>query len=138
MDALSFIEMGWQRAIALHNTSGVPWEALRGADTLVFAFDDDETGQEDAQDRARKAVLRGHEAHVLPGEEAAYGGKGAPNKALQAGTLDLSPLTDLAEGPPAGSDLDGSDQSVSAAKEDGEGKSAEETCSSATPILLDR
>ena len=27
MDALSFIERGWPHAIALHNTSGVPWSA---------------------------------------------------------------------------------------------------------------
>jgi hypothetical protein len=134
MDALSFIEKGWERAVALHNTSGVPWKALRGGETLVFAFDDDETGQEDAQDRAREAVLRGFEAHVLPGEEAAYGGKGDPNEALQAGTLDLSPLADLAENPPTGEDLEASDQPASAAKKDSErdGKFAEEMPSSST------
>lgn len=98
MDALSFIEKGWERALALHGTSGVPWEALRSTNTLVFAFDNDNTGQEDVRERAHEAVLRGHEAHVLPGEEGAYGGKEDPNEALQAGTLDLSPLVDLAEG----------------------------------------
>jgi len=96
MDALSFIERGWPRAIALHNTSGVPWSALRGnAGTLVFAFDNDEPGQEDAIKRAREAVMRGFEAHVLPGETGAYGGEEDPNEALQAGALDLSYLAGL-------------------------------------------
>ena len=89
-DALSFIEAGWQRAIALHNTKGVPWDLLRGnAETLVFAFDHDEeseTGQTDAPKRAREAVRRGFEAHTLHDEES-YAGHGDPNDALQAGEL---------------------------------------------------
>lgn len=92
-DALSFIEAGWERTVALHNTKGVPWETLRGnAETLVFAFDRDDTGREDAVERAREAVLRGYEAHVLPDEEGTYGGHGDPNDALQAGELTLGYL----------------------------------------------
>jgi len=99
LDALSFSEAGHGRAVALHNTAGVPWKALRGsADVLVFAFDNDDTGREDAVDRAREAVLRGYEAHVLPDGEGAYGGHDDPNDALQAGALNLSYLADLAAG----------------------------------------
>ena len=94
-DALSFIEAGWQRAIALHNTKGVPWDLLRGnAETLVFAFDHDEeseTGQTDAPKRAREAVRRGFEAHTLHDEDS-YAGHGDPNDALQAGELTLDYL----------------------------------------------
>jgi len=101
MDALSLIEKGWKRAMALHNTSGVPWSVIKGnAEVLVFAFDNDETGQEDAVKRAREAVMRGFEAHVLPGETGAYGGEGDPNEALQAGALDLSYLAGLSDSGP--------------------------------------
>ena len=93
LDALSFIEAGHDRAVALHNTDGVPWDALRGnAETLVFAFDRDDTGRKDAVERAREAVLRGYEAHVLPDGEGTYGGHGDPNDALQAGELTLDYL----------------------------------------------
>jgi hypothetical protein len=97
LDALSFIEAGHSRAVALHNTGGVPWTALRGnASALVFAFDADDTGTEDAVERAREAVLRGYEAHVLPDGEGTYGGHSDPNEALQHGALNLSYLSDLA------------------------------------------
>lgn len=97
LDALSFIEAGHSRAVALHNTGGVPWTALRGnASALVFAFDADDTGTEDAVERAREAVLRGYEAHVLPDGEGTYGGHSDPNEALQHGALNLLYLSDLA------------------------------------------
>ena len=96
LDALSFIEAGHARTVALHNTDGVPWTALRGnAETLVFAFDADDTGTEDGEERAREAVLRGYEAHVLPDGEGTYGGHSDPNEALQAGALNLSYLDSL-------------------------------------------
>jgi len=99
LDALSFIEVGHARTVALHNTGGVPWTALRGnASALVFAFDADDTGTEDAVERAREAVLRGYEAHVLPDGEGTYGGHSDPNEALQHGALNLSYLSDLAAG----------------------------------------
>jgi hypothetical protein len=97
LDALSFIEVGHSRAVALHNTGGVPWTRLRGnASALVFAFDADDTGTEDAVERAREAVLRGYEAHVLPDGEGTYSGYSDPNEALQHGALNLSYLSDLA------------------------------------------
>ncbi|MCS4048182.1 hypothetical protein GGQ04_003341 [Salinibacter ruber] len=110
LDALSFIEAGHARTVALHNTKGVPWTALRGsASALVFAFDADDTGTENAVERAREAVLRGHEAHVLPDGEGTYGGHSDPNEALQAGELSLAYLeeigTDSAENPMEGDDL---------------------------------
>lgn len=96
LDALSFIEAGHSRAVALHNTAGVPWTALRGnAETLVFAFDADDTGTEDAIERAREAVLRGYEAHVLPDGEGTYGGHSDPNEALQTGELSLDYLQEM-------------------------------------------
>lgn len=93
IDALSFIEAGWERTVALHNTGGVPWRALRGeASTLVFAFDRDDTGREDAKERAIEAIRRGgFEAHTLR-DEATYEGHGDPNEALQAGELTLDYL----------------------------------------------
>ena len=92
LDALSFIEAGWERAVALHNTDGVPWKALRGAaETLVFAFDRDDTGREDATERAREALIRGFDAHTLHDEDS-YAGHGDPNDALQAGELTLDYL----------------------------------------------
>lgn len=97
LDALSFIEAGHGRVVALHNTGGVPWTELRGqAERLVFAFDADDTGTEDAVERAREAVLRGYEAHVLPDGEGTYGGYSDPNEALQHSALNLSYLSDLA------------------------------------------
>jgi hypothetical protein len=93
LDALSFIEAGHSRTVALHNTKGVPWTALRGnASALVFAFDADDTGTEGAVERAREAVLRGYKAHVLPDGEGTYGGHNDPNEALQAGELTLDYL----------------------------------------------
>ena len=90
MDALSFIVEGWERAVAIYNTDGVPWRALRdNADTLVFAFDhdeDSETGQTDAAERAGEAYWRGFDAHTLHDEDS-YAGQGDPNDALQAGEL---------------------------------------------------
>jgi hypothetical protein len=95
LDALSFIEAGWKRTMALHNTGGVPWGALRGAvETLVFAFDRDETGTEDAVERCREALLRGYRAHTLH-DEPAYAGHGDPNEALQAGELGLDYLKEI-------------------------------------------
>jgi hypothetical protein len=95
MDALSFIVEGWERAVAIYNTDGVPWRALRdNADTLVFAFDhdeDSETGQTDAAERAGEAYWRGFNAHTLHDEDS-YAGHGDPNDALQAGELTLDYL----------------------------------------------
>ena len=99
LDALSFIEAGWERTVALHNTDGVPWDALRGnAETLVFAFDRDDTGREDATGRAREAHWRGFEAHTLHDEDS-YAGHGDPNDALQAGELTLDYLEEIGTGP---------------------------------------
>jgi hypothetical protein len=95
MDALSFIVEGWERAVAIYNTDGVPWGALRGnVETLVFAFDVDaesETGQTDAPKRAHEATRRGFDAHTLHDEDS-YAGHGDPNDALQAGELTLDYL----------------------------------------------
>jgi hypothetical protein len=92
LDALSFIEAGHDRAAALHNTDGVPWGALRGnASVLVFAFDADGTGREDANERAIEATRRGYDAHTLH-DEAAYRGHGDPNEAQQSGALSLDYL----------------------------------------------
>ena len=92
LDALSFIEAGHDRTVALHNTDGLPWAALRGnAETLVFAFDRDDTGREDATERAREALIRGFDAHTLHDEDS-YAGHGDPNDALQAGELTLDYL----------------------------------------------
>jgi len=106
LDALSFIEAGHARTVALHNTDGVPWEDLRGAaEAVVFAFDADDTGTEDAVERAREAVLRGYEAHVIPDGEGTYAGHGDPNDALQAGELTLDYLEGIgtsSAGSPAG------------------------------------
>ncbi|WP_232797955.1 toprim domain-containing protein [Salinibacter altiplanensis] len=97
-DALSFIEAGWERTVALHNTKGVPWDALRGnAETLVFAFDVDpesETGQTDAPKRAHEATRRGFDAHTLHDEDS-YAGHNDPNDALQAGELTLGYLEEI-------------------------------------------
>ena len=98
MDALSFIVEGWERAVAIYNTDGVPWGALRGnVETLVFAFDVDpesETGQTDAPKRAHEATRRGFEAHTLHDEDS-YAGHGDPNDALQASELTLDYLEAL-------------------------------------------
>ena len=93
LDALSFIEAGHDRAVALHNTDGVPWDALRGnAETLVFAFDRDDTGREDATERALDAArCGGFDPHTLHDEDS-YAGQGDPNDALQAGELTLGYL----------------------------------------------
>ncbi len=105
LDALSFIEAGHGRAVALHNTDGVPWEDLRGAaETLVFAFDTDNTGLKDANKQAREAALRGFDAHTLHDEDA-YSNHNDPNDALQAGELSL----DYLEGIGTESNTDGPD-----------------------------
>ena len=99
LDALSFIEAGHDRVVALHNTGGMPWGALRGsAETLVFAFDRDDTGREDAAGRAREAHWRGFEAHTLHDEDS-YAGHEDPNDALQAGELTLGYLEEIGTGP---------------------------------------
>jgi hypothetical protein len=93
LDALSFIEAGHARTVAVHGKTGLPWGAMRGTvRTIVFALDEDAQGEASAQ--AREAVLRGYEAHVLTPAEA-YGDASDPNEALQAGTLDLSYLDGL-------------------------------------------
>jgi hypothetical protein len=100
MDALSFIEAGHARTAALHNTSGVPWPALRGnVSAIVFAFDADETGRAGAAERAREAVRRGYEAHILPDGEGAYGGHSDPNDALQHGALSLDYVREVGAAP---------------------------------------
>lgn len=99
LDALSFIEAGHDRVVALHNTDGVPWAALRGnVETLVFAFDSDSTGREDAKGRAIEATRRGYGAHTLH-DETAYRDHGDPNEALQAGELTLDYLEGIGTGP---------------------------------------
>lgn len=93
LDALSMIEAGAPRAVAVHGKSGLPWKEVRGAvETVVIALDED-AGAETAK-LARAATLRGVEAHILP--SSAYGGHSDPNAALQAGALDLSYLAELA------------------------------------------
>ena len=92
LDALSFIEVGHARTVAVHGKHGLPWATLRDAvETLVIALDDD--AQDDARKIAREAVLRGYEAHILPAD--AYSGHGDPNEALHAGCLDVSYVTGL-------------------------------------------
>jgi len=92
LDALSFIEAGWERTAALHNTDGVPWDAIPGPPgRVVFAFDRDDTGREDATKRAREATRRGFGAYTLHDEDS-YAGHGDPNDALQAGELTLDYL----------------------------------------------
>lgn len=118
LDALSFIEAGWERTAALHNTDGVPWDAIpEPPGRIVFAFDRDDTGREDALKRAREAKRRGFDAHTLH-DEAAYQGHGDPNDALQAGELTL----DYLEGIQAESSGDGRSENnpCSPADRDGE------------------
>jgi hypothetical protein len=81
----------------------------------VFAFDADDTGTEDAVERAREAVLRGYEAHVLPDGDGTYGGHSDPNEALQHGALNLSYLSDLAAGG-SGNPMQGADSGESHAR----------------------
>jgi len=106
MDAFSFIVEGHARAVAIYNTDGVPWDDLRGnVEALVFAFDRDDTGREDALKRAREAALKGgFDPHTLH-DEAAYAGHNDPNDALQAGELSL----DYLEGIGTESGVDGPD-----------------------------
>jgi hypothetical protein len=123
-DALSFIEAGHARTIALHNTSGVPWQALRGnASALVFAFDDDETGREDAVNRAREAVRRGYEAHILPDGEGTYGGHSDPNAALQSGELSTEYLEAI-EAPTGGQGRDDEEESAGGGQPGSAGRTA--------------
>jgi hypothetical protein len=90
LDALSIIEAGHPRAVAVHGKTGLPWDALRGnVETIVFALDGDATA--DAEGAAREAVLRGYEAFVFE----SYGDANDPNEALQAGTLDVAPIREL-------------------------------------------
>jgi len=84
-DALSFIEAGWKRTAALHNTDGVPWDALRGSvSALVFAFDRDDTGRENALKRAREAIRCAFDAYTLH-DEAAY--QGHSDNPMEGGDL---------------------------------------------------
>jgi hypothetical protein len=93
LDALSFIEAGHARTIAVHGKSGVPWKALQGnVETVVVALDLD--AETEARELANQAALRGYEAHILTQGEA-YGEAEDPNEALQAGTLDLSYIRGL-------------------------------------------
>jgi hypothetical protein len=97
LDALSFIEAGWERTVALHNTDGVPWKALRGnVEALVFAFDRDDTGRKDAKRRAREALLRGFDSVHTLHDEGTYEGHNDPNAALQDGDLSLEYLEGIA------------------------------------------
>jgi len=94
LDALSFIEAGHARTVAVHGKSGLPWTALRGrVETIVIALDEDAT--EEAKELADGATLRGgYETHTLHDEDA-YSGHGDPNAALQAGALDLTYIREL-------------------------------------------
>ena len=122
LDALSFIEAGHARTIGLHNTDGVPWTALRGpAETLVFAFDRDDTGREDALKRAREAKRRGYNAHTLHDEDS-YAGHDDPNEALQAGELTTGYLRRLDKNP---MDAGDSQQPHGHSGEDGAAEGAE-------------
>ncbi len=109
LDALSFIEAGHGRAVALHNTDGVPWEDLRGnVEALVFAFDRDDTGRKDAMERAREAALKGGFDPYTLHDEDAYSGHNDPNGALQSGELSVGYLERIGtesgtDGPDSGS-----------------------------------
>jgi hypothetical protein len=117
-DALSFIEAGWKRTAALHNTDGVPWDALRGSvSALVFAFDRDDTGREDALKRAREAIRCAFDAYTLH-DEAAYQGHGDPNDALGAGELTLDYLEGI--GTESGGDGRSENNPMHSADRDGE------------------
>lgn len=95
LDALSFIEAGHARTVAVHGKTGLPWKALRGnVGAVVIALDED--AETEAVDTAREAVLRGYEAHLMPPD--AYGGHGDPNAALQEGALDVSYVKGLTGG----------------------------------------
>jgi hypothetical protein len=58
----------------------------------VFAFDRDDTGREDAAERAREAALRGGFDPYTLHDEDSYAGHEDPNDALQAGELTLDYL----------------------------------------------
>lgn len=114
LDALSFIEAGWERTLALHNTdpSSSFWEAIRGSvDAVLFAFDADETGRKDAQARVREAKMKAYKADTLH-DKPTYAGYEDPNEALQAGDLSLHYLRELSEETPA----EASEQPVEGAK----------------------
>jgi hypothetical protein len=96
MDALSLLEVGFDRAVALFGTSGVPWKTLRFLQSdgrlpaVVFAFDQDETGVEKALEYSRRARRLGLRVFRLPTRKAQtaavegpYGGAEDLNGALQ-------------------------------------------------------
>jgi hypothetical protein len=89
-DALSLIAAGLTRTIAVFGLNGWRWDWARNVSCLVFALDNDETGQRAWRELAREARLKGKKVGFLPIE--AYGGCKDVNEAWEAGKLSLEPL----------------------------------------------
>jgi hypothetical protein len=84
-DTLALLAAGVPRVVAIFGVQGWRWEWVRGVHELVFAFDADDTGQQQWRTLARQAALRGKHVAVL--EPGAYGGEKDANEAWVAGTL---------------------------------------------------
>jgi len=90
-DALSLIAAGLTRTIAIIGVNGWRWDWARNVSSLVFALDNDETGQRAWRELARVSKLKGKKVGFLPVE--AYGGCKDVNEAWQTGKLSLEPAS---------------------------------------------
>ena len=86
-DALALLAAGVSRVVAIFGVHGWRWDWVREVRELVFALDADTAGQQQWQQLARQAALRGKRVAVLPPH--AYGGGKDVSEAWAAGVLRL-------------------------------------------------
>lgn len=78
-DALSLIEAGYPRTVAIFGINGMRWEWTRNVTEVVIALDHDETGRMSRLKLGREGALRGKRVWFLEGE--ALGGAKDLNEA---------------------------------------------------------
>jgi hypothetical protein len=86
-DALALLAASVPRVMAIFGVQGWRWDWAREVRELVFALDADTAGQQQWQQLARQAALRGKRVAVL--EPAVYGGCKDVNEAWMARVLHL-------------------------------------------------
>lgn len=88
-DALSLIEAGYDRTVAIFGINGMRWEWSGPVDEIVMALDADETGMKNRVEMGRQGALRGKRIWFLDDE--VLGGASDLNEAWIKGVLGVIP-----------------------------------------------